>query len=466
MMRHIGIIIFCAVCGTSIFAQNGDRNDYINRFKDIAIYEMERTGIPASIKLAQGILESNAGASYLARKANNHFGIKCGKNWKGKKAYRKDDDYDKHGRLQKSCFRAYKSAEESYYAHSDFLRDPKKKNRYSFLFDLDPYDYKAWAKGLKKAGYATSKTYATKLIKVIETYKLDKYDRMSSNDLLAGSKKRKWKKQKLEEVKIAGLDVRENNDSRYVLTTEGLTPREIAEKTEIKLSRIQKYNELLPGPDEQLTTESRVYIEPKRNGFRGTKKWHYIKEGESIYQVSQIYGVKLQCLFKRNRMTAGTEPAIGERLKLRGFKIRKNEQPKARDILEDVDDFDGPVLDTEETTEEDPFMDEEELITPDDPTEKEDEPNKEVEEEAVEELELEQEEEEVEPQDPPIIEEEEEVTELPEEPETPAEVYHTVQSGDTLYAISRKYDTSVDAIKKLNGLTSNIIKRGQKLRVK
>ncbi|MCB0375607.1 MAG: glucosaminidase domain-containing protein, partial [Sinomicrobium sp.] len=125
---------------------------YIDEYKDIAIREMERAGIPASIKLAQGILESNAGQSDLARRANNHFGIKCGDNWNGRTLHKKDDDYDATGKLIESCFRVYRNAEASFVAHSEFLRDPKKTYRYGFLFQLDPTDYERWAYGLKKAG--------------------------------------------------------------------------------------------------------------------------------------------------------------------------------------------------------------------------------------------------------------------------------------------------------------------------
>ena len=160
--------------------QNLEFLEYIRKYHKIAIEEMERAGIPASIKLAQGLLESNAGRSYLAKRGNNHFGIKCGGNWPGKKVYREDDDYDERGKLIKSCFRSYKSVAACYIAHSEFLRDPRKESRYGFLFRLRPTDYRRWAQGLKRAGYATSATYAEKLINLIDRYELYKYDRMSS----------------------------------------------------------------------------------------------------------------------------------------------------------------------------------------------------------------------------------------------------------------------------------------------
>ena len=169
-----GLISFFCLLAISGFSQ--DRLDYINRFKDVAVVEMHRTGIPASIKLAQGILESNAGASMLAERANNHFGIKCGSAWKGKTMLRKDDDRNAQGKLVKSCFRSFGSAEESFVAHSDFLLDPNKKYRYGFLFGLGSDDYRGWAHGLKKAGYATNPNYPKLLIRIIEEYQLSKIE--------------------------------------------------------------------------------------------------------------------------------------------------------------------------------------------------------------------------------------------------------------------------------------------------
>ena len=156
---------------------------YIDTYSVIAIQEMNRTGIPASITLAQGIIESKYGMSTLAKNSNNHFGIKCNNNWAGGKYYHKDDDYV-DGKLVKSCFRTYVDAAESYYDHSAFLMVNK---RYAFLFELDKNDYKGWARGLKKAGYATAKHYATTLIKTIERYKLYNYDKAPSS-LLAVQK--------------------------------------------------------------------------------------------------------------------------------------------------------------------------------------------------------------------------------------------------------------------------------------
>ena len=174
--KHLIIFLMGLILTCDLVGQDQTRLDYVDNYKEIAIREMERAGIPASIKLAQGILESNAGKSYLARKANNHFGMKCGTSWKGRKVYRKDDEFNSNGRLVESCFRGYKTVEASFIAHSEFLRDPRKFERYGHLFELDITDYKGWAKGLKKSGYATSASYHNKLINIIETYRLYQYD--------------------------------------------------------------------------------------------------------------------------------------------------------------------------------------------------------------------------------------------------------------------------------------------------
>lgn len=170
------ILAITAISTLSSFTTNNAEQqilDYVDLYRNIAIQEMNRTGIPASITLAQGIIESRYGMSGLAKNSNNHFGIKCKGNWTGGKYYHKDDDYV-NGKLVKSCFRTYSNPEESYYDHSEFLLVNK---RYHSLFSLAKTDYKGWAKGLKKAGYATAKNYATMLINTIEKYELYQYDR-------------------------------------------------------------------------------------------------------------------------------------------------------------------------------------------------------------------------------------------------------------------------------------------------
>jgi flagellum-specific peptidoglycan hydrolase FlgJ len=159
---------------------------YIQKYKDVAIAEMNRGGIPASIILAQAMLESASGSSELAQKANNHFGLKCTPQWTGATFRKKDDDRDSTGSLVESCFRRYNNVAESYADHSEFIRDPRKYHRYGFLFSLDRTDYKSWARGLQSAGYATSTEYSKQLIRVIEQHRLYQYDR-AGNDRRRGS---------------------------------------------------------------------------------------------------------------------------------------------------------------------------------------------------------------------------------------------------------------------------------------
>lgn len=172
--------IFAAFRTTTITAPRSEGYTYINEFNELAIAEMHRSGIPASITLAQGMHESNYGASNLATKANNHFGIKCKSYWTGQTYYHKDDDLDANGKLLESCFRAYNDAVESYIDHSNFL---KYTANYMWLFNIDKTDYQAWAHGLKKSGYATDPNYADKLIRIIDTYQLHEFDKRGEDYL-------------------------------------------------------------------------------------------------------------------------------------------------------------------------------------------------------------------------------------------------------------------------------------------
>ncbi len=179
-MRLLSIsltLLLSLYCSTTSFAAAKPKNNYISRYLDIAIMEKERSGIPISIILGQGIFESGWGNGSLAMDANNHFGIKCGKYWNGLSYAHKDDDYDADGNLIESCFRFYDSPEHSYIDHTDFLMSGE---RYEFLFGLENNDYRAWAFGLKKAGYATDSLYAQKLIRIIEQYELYKYDGLTA----------------------------------------------------------------------------------------------------------------------------------------------------------------------------------------------------------------------------------------------------------------------------------------------
>jgi cell wall-associated NlpC family hydrolase len=257
-------VLFFAILLTSPVITKASENteavySYIKTYRDIAVEEMKRTGIPASIKLAQAINESGFGKSYLAKNGNNHFGIKCGGSWQGKTIYKKDDKY-RRGRLQQSCFRKYENAEESFKAHSNFLTQ---KERYASLFKLSPTDYKSWAKGLQKAGYATSKTYAQKLISLIERYDLNQYDttapaekekglrftsrkveRKKRKDLIRYAQKLKGKRYKYGGKSKSGFDC--SGFTYYVYGKQGIKLN-ASSKTQAKQGKKVKIRKAQPG---------------------------------------------------------------------------------------------------------------------------------------------------------------------------------------------------------------------------
>ncbi len=299
-------IWFCIVLfPVSLRGQEGrkmSRPEYIKTYKDLAMQEMERTGIPASITLAQGILESGDGNSTLARRGNNHFGIKC-HDWKGK-SIRNDDD------TRNECFRKYKSVEESYSDHSDFLTS---SSRYKELFIYKPDDYKAWAKGLKKAGYATSPTYAEALIRVIEENELYQYDRQ----VLAGTGAGHKGKPVYDLTEYAGSrKAYYNNRVKYVLAREGDSFYSLSEELDLFQWQLPKYNDL---PANKIFTEGeKVYLQPKRNKAEVGKNTHIVKEGETLQSISQLYAIKLDKLAQRNQLAPDAALSPGQEILLRG----------------------------------------------------------------------------------------------------------------------------------------------------
>jgi LysM repeat protein len=311
-VKHLLFFILCIAISEKTSAQPSNaRWEYIQRFKDIAVKEKDRAGIPASIKLAQGLLESGAGTSALAKEAKNHFGMKCGSEWRGDTYYLKDDDYDENGVLKESCFRVFRTPEESYIAHSEFLRDPNKAYRYGFLFRLEPTDYKKWAKGLSTAGYATSPTYSDALIGIIDQYKLYIYDTGSGGDPTL-------------------VDIVLINDVKMTLAKAGQTPAELAQRYKVKLKCLLAFNEGLKGPNQPLDVNQHIFLQKKRRFFRGGQKEHYVKPGETMFSISQIYGVRLKSLRRKNKINEGQEPAYGEKLHLRGWRWFHT-APKLRD---------------------------------------------------------------------------------------------------------------------------------------
>jgi LysM repeat protein len=269
--------------------RNSQYLDYIEKYKDEAVEQMQRYHIPASITLAQGLLESGAGRSALTRKSNNHFGIKCGSGWSGRKTYHDDD-------ARGECFRVYKNARESYEDHSRFLAG---KQRYASLFKLKPTDYKGWARGLKKAGYATSPTYATKLIELIELYELDRFD----NSRLNGT----WIANPHDPFLANGL--------LYVVARSGDTFESLSEEFGISARKLRKYNDLYKGYT--LRQGDVIYLEKKNRRAHKTYKTHIVRPGESMYLISQRYGIRLDRLYKMNDRSADYAPQTGDVLRLR-----------------------------------------------------------------------------------------------------------------------------------------------------
>lgn len=306
--RYLFIILAALV---SFAASDGTYEKYIEKYSSIAVSEMQRTGVPASITLAQGLVESAAGRSTLAVKANNHFGIKCHADWKGKKTYRDDD---KAG----ECFRVYPTAEASFRDHSDFLRY---KDRYKSLFDLEPTDYKAWSRGLKKAGYATDPKYADKLIKVIEDYRLYRFDNgtaVPEEKPSVVEKPKEVQRARVQEEYHFSLSrkVYEINGVPCIYAVAGDTYASIAASNGLFEKELLRFNDLSklrePEPGEI------VFLRSKKNqGARGSEKYIVGEDGESLWAISQRFGVKMSAINRLNKYGSDYVPAEGDTILLR-----------------------------------------------------------------------------------------------------------------------------------------------------
>lgn len=298
--------------------------EYINTYKQLAVEEMIRTGVPASIKLAQGIHETEAGHSDLVTRSNNHFGIKCKTGWQGEKVYHDDD-------ARGECFRSYSTPIDSYMDHSDFL---KNSPRYASLFQLDPADYKSWAFGLKKAGYATNIKYSQILIKLIEQYNLQQYSLIAMGKLSA------------EEEQLAGI-IRKPGDNhgvaagpaapiapamevgappapqypegefminktRVVYAKSGTSLLAIAKEFDVSLRRLFDFNDM---KEEDVLIEGQlIFLQRKRK--TGADEFHIVQPGETLYGISQSEGIRLESLLQYNLLRADQRPATGEKLYL------------------------------------------------------------------------------------------------------------------------------------------------------
>lgn len=285
------------------------RQDYIKKYQLLAIKEMGRSGIPASIKMAQACLESGNGNSELSRKSNNHFGIKCKRNWTGKKVYYDDDQ-------KNECFRKYKSVEDSYIDHTNFLMS---NPRYAFLFELSPDDYKGWAQGLKQAGYATARHYDKSLIRIIEDNNLHRLDyKETFNTLLAYDSKQQLNQGMSDRMTINPFNSHKIitvNGLEAVVARKGDTYEMIAQETGKKDWQLYKYNDRPAGHKPQ--PNEVVYIEQKKRRAPREHPTHIAEEGETMHYISQYYGIRLKPLIRRNNMEYGQQPRSGEIIYLR-----------------------------------------------------------------------------------------------------------------------------------------------------
>ncbi len=295
-LKRLFALAFCGLLAVSVAFAGGRKNkayeDYIRRYRTIAVDEMKRHRIPASITLAQGLLESGAGKSSLARKSNNHFGIKCGRGWRGR-TVRYDDD------RPNECFRAYKHVKDSYTDHSKFLCSGQ---RYAFLFKLDIRDYKGWARGLKKAGYATDPRYADRLIGIIELYDLDRYDKK-------GGLKQAERFPDPHDPYLA-------NGLVYIVGRPGDSFKLLGKELGMSSRKLRKYNEL--PKDYHFTGGEIIYLEKKNKRAPEGYIIHKVKPGDSMYSISQTYGIRLKYLYKMNKMKEDDDmPVVGTIMRIR-----------------------------------------------------------------------------------------------------------------------------------------------------
>lgn len=311
-------MFFLCVLTTSRAQQNETVRQYINTYKELAMDEMKRTGVPASIKLAQGIHETMAGTSALVLKSNNHFGIKCKTGWTGESVSHDDD-------ARGECFRKYPTAEDSYRDHSNFL---KNSTRYAGLFQLDPTDYTGWANGLKKAGYATNPKYPVVLIKLIEDYQLQQYTllalgkpaidtNISSRPDTAVSKVGGFKPmgEVFPATKKKSYPTGEFriNDTRVVYASKGVSFLSLAQKYNVPLARLFEFNELKQA--EEVANDQLIFLQRKRK--TGKEEYHKVLPGESLHTIAQEQGIRLESLCELNLLGPDDRPAPGEKLSLR-----------------------------------------------------------------------------------------------------------------------------------------------------
>lgn len=436
-MRSNYLIFFIGLLGLlpvkPAFAQQGDVDAYIDQYKMLAMREMVRTGVPAAISLAQGIVESGAGSSWLSLHANNQFGIKCKSDWAGPRVFHHDD-------RRNECFRKYASVAASWEDHSDFL---KSSQRYSFLFFLDPLDYKAWAYGLKQAGYATSNRYARQLIATIQKYDLNKYSRQGlalskeeqpENEFAALLNKKIQQEQPEENEPAPAKEKIQPGEAKYPVNVFQINKRDVlflpegtelisvAHEFDVPLRRLLRYNGL---QTDVLPRGMLVFVEKKRK--KGDHAAHVVQAGETWREIAQEEGIRLKWLLKRNHLTGDRPPQPGTALVLRGYAAEEEAAQTHKSggffawlsgLFSAKDKKNTAAAATAEPSDM-----------------------------ASENLRLEK-----------------KVTHATDSKRNATFVYE-VKSGDTLYGISQRFNVGVDSIRQLNNLSGDLIKKGQKLQI-
>jgi hypothetical protein len=326
MNLKLRILLFTMGMARFLPAQTPDQiNRYIDTYKMLAIAEMQRSGVPASIILAQGIHETCAGTSDLVLSSNNHFGIKCKTGWTGQVVYHDDD-------AQGECFRSYIAAADSYRDHSDYLSQTQ---RYAFLFKLSPEDYESWAYGLKKAGYATNMRYSQILIKLIQDYDLQKYSliamgKLPPEQMVSGSLTKDTKRESIPGFNDTAA-VRPGqvpatfpsypdaefsiNAARVIYVKAGVSLLSLSNRYEIPLARLLEFNDM--NQEDVLNNDQLIFLQRKRKA--GSTPFHIVLAGESMYTICQAEGIRYDNILEFNRLKPGEEPAPGEKIYLQAI---------------------------------------------------------------------------------------------------------------------------------------------------
>jgi LysM repeat protein len=405
-MQNVRTFLAIALLLTGFISRSQDEAiilSYISTYKSMAIAEMQRTGVPASIKLAQGIHETMAGTSDLVTKSNNHFGIKCKDTWRGESVSHDDD-------ARGECFRKYKSSNDSYRDHSDFL---KGSTRYASLFRLDPLNYSDWAYGLKKAGYATNPRYPLIIIKLIEDYHLQDYTLIALGKapvqeeipVAAVVKKEEPEKTVIPEPEIITRTPQypmgefKINETRVIYAQKGTPFLTIAQQYNIPLSRVFEFNDL--AETEMLAKDQLIYLQRKRK--TGNNEFHMVKAGETLHDIAQEEAIRIESLLEYNQLQNRMRPAIGQQLYLRTKAPNRPELAKNETIGKEM-----------------AFAKNDKAMG---------------------------------------------ATGQPAPNTTKEGIAYTVQPKETIYSISKKYNVKIDDLVLWNQLTSNDLKTGQQLRI-